>query len=95
MTGQQHQIGKLREHLFNALEELRDAEKPVDRERVELVVAVSKEIIATGKLEVDAMRVSGASRGTGFLPEPVGDDELTPSLRRRLVAARQRDAGTQ
>jgi hypothetical protein len=98
---EQHQIGELRQHLFDTLKDLRDKEKPVDRERVELTVAVAEQIINTGKLEVDAERVARKIIGTGFLPEspkgkllPSGaddDDGLTEAQRGRLEAARARD----
>lgn len=93
-------IPELRDHLFATLRELRDPAATIDAERVKMTVEVSRQIIDTGRLEVSAMRASGAVLDSGFLPPPKAlppagddaeDDGLTEEQRRRLVAARARD----
>lgn len=76
-------IEALREELFATLRDLRSKENPMDIDRSNAVVNVAEAIIASAKVEVDYMKVTGAD-GTGFiaahtsakpLPPPVG---ITP-----------------
>lgn len=63
-------IDDLRDHLFETLKALRDPEKPMEIERAKAICDVGQVIINTAKVEVDAMRFTGAKGGTGFLPAP-------------------------
>jgi len=64
-----NKIDDLRNHLFETLEALKDEEKPMDLERARTIAEVAKVVVASAKVEVDCMRVTGAVRGTGFIPE--------------------------
>ena len=61
-------IETLRDHLFSELDALRDKTKPPDLERAKAIVDLSGQIIATGRLEVDYLKVVGLDKGTGFIP---------------------------
>jgi hypothetical protein len=64
-----HTIDDLREHLFAALDGLRDKDAPMDIERAKALADVAQTIINSAKVEVDHMRVTGGS-GSGFLAQP-------------------------
>lgn len=63
-----HTIQTLRDHLFAELADLRDKTKPPELERAKAIVDLSGQIIATGRLEVDYLKVFGSDHGTGFVP---------------------------
>lgn len=61
-------IDDLRSHLFETLAALKDKEKPMDLDRARAVADVSKVIIESAKVEVNFLKVTGATQSTGFLP---------------------------
>ena len=63
------QIEDLREHLFAALDGLRDKDKPMDIERAKAIAEVARVVVDSAKVEVDHMRVAGGT-GSGFIPVP-------------------------
>lgn len=67
MSGPNNTIETLREHLFFTLEGLRDKNAPMDIERAKAVCEVAQTIINSAKVEVDAMRISGATGNSNFL----------------------------
>jgi hypothetical protein len=67
-----HNMTELHDHLFGALEALRDEKKPMDIERAKAVCLVADKIIAAAKVEVDYLEIVGHSKGTGLLPAPEG-----------------------
>jgi N-acetylglutamate synthase/N-acetylornithine aminotransferase len=67
MSGTKNKMDDLRNHLFETLEALKDPEKPMDLDRAKAVADVAKEIIASAKVEVDFLRVTGAAEGSGFI----------------------------
>lgn len=62
-------IDDLRSHLFETLAALKDKEKPMDLDRAQAVADVAKVIIESAKVEVSFLKVTGALKSTGFLPE--------------------------
>lgn len=62
-------IEALREHLFDALDSLKDGTMDVDRAKA--VSDIAQTIINTAKVEVDFMRARGSDRSTGFVPESI------------------------
>lgn len=60
-------IDKLREHLFETLDDLKKSDKP-NIERAKAVCEVAGKIIDTAKVEVDYLKVAGG-RGSGFIPQ--------------------------
>jgi hypothetical protein len=62
-------VEKLREELFATLSALRDKDNPMELERAKAVVQVADAITNTAKVEVEMMKVTGASTGTGFIPQ--------------------------
>ena len=66
-------IDDLRTHLFEALAALKDKDKPMDLDRARAVADVARVIVDSAKVEVDFLRVTGAVKSTGFLPD--GDDQ--------------------
>jgi hypothetical protein len=77
-----NKIDDLRNHLFETLEALKDDEKPMELARARAIADVARVIVESAKVEVNFLNVTGAVRGTGFLP-PDGD-ELTAPVGRRL-----------
>lgn len=61
-------IDSLREHLFAALDGLRDKTNPMDIERAKAIADVSRVIVDSAKVECDHMKLTG-SDGSGFIPE--------------------------
>lgn len=62
-------ITELRSHLFQTLRDLRDKQSPMDVDRARVVSQVAGALIDSARVEIDFLRVTGASRGTGFIPE--------------------------
>jgi hypothetical protein len=62
-------IGDLREHLFDQLERLKKSElDPMDLERAKAVANVGKVIVDSAKVEVQFLRTTKATQGSGFIP---------------------------
>jgi hypothetical protein len=76
-----NKIDDLRNHLFETLEALKDEEKPMELARARAIADVARVIVESAKVEVNFLNVTGAVRGTGFLPD---GDELTTPVGRRL-----------
>lgn len=64
-----NKIEDLRNHLFATLEALQDEDKPMEIERAKTIADVAQVIVNTAKIEVDFIRATGRSQGTGFIPE--------------------------
>lgn len=60
-------IDDVRDHLFAALEGLRDKTNPMEIERAKAISEVAQTIINSAKVEVDYLRANGGAGGTGFL----------------------------
>ena len=73
-------IDELRSHLFETLAALKDKETPMELDRARAIADVGKVIVDSAKVEVDFLKVTGATRSTGFLPE--GDNPKAPVGRR-------------
>lgn len=78
-------IEDLREHLFAALEGLRDKNNPMDIERARAIADVSRVIVDSAKVECDHMKLTG-SDGSGFIPDAA--PRLEGPGRPRLVKGR-------
>lgn len=67
-------ITDLHAHLFATLQGLRDGSITV--ERAAMISQVAQTLVNVAKVEVDFLRVTEQSIGSGFLPEaPAGDGE--------------------
>ena len=62
-------ITELRTHLFETLRALRDKDNPMEVDRARVVSQVAGTLIDSARVEVDYLRVTGQSKGTGFIPE--------------------------
>jgi hypothetical protein len=60
-------IEDLRNHLFETLEALKDPDRPMDIERAKAIAQVANAVIASAKVEVDFMEVTGQVTDTKFL----------------------------
>lgn len=60
-------IDDVRDHLFAALEGLRDKANPMEIERAKAISEVAQTIINSAKVEVDYLRANGGNGGTSFL----------------------------
>jgi hypothetical protein len=59
-----NRMSDLRDHLFEALEALKDPDKPMDLDRAGAVCQVAQTLINAAKVEVDAMKVVSGSSTT-------------------------------
>lgn len=64
-----NKIEDLRNHLFSTLEALQDEDKPMEIERAKMIAEVAQVIVNSAKIEVDFIKATGRSMGTGFIPE--------------------------
>lgn len=71
-----NKIEDLRNHLFATLEALQDEENPMDIERAKVVAEVAQVVVNSAKIEVDFIKATGRSQGTGFIPD---ERRLEPS----------------
>jgi len=62
-----NKIEDLRNHLFATLESLADSS--MDIERAKAISDVAQVIVNSAKIEVDFIKATGRSEGTGFIPE--------------------------
>lgn len=81
-------IVDLRNHLFATLEALQDKDNPMDIERARAVADVAKVVVESAKVEVDHLKVTGAARGSGFIPEAEDKPALPDPARARLVGGK-------
>lgn len=61
-----NKISDLRNHLFETIEGLKDGTMDLDRARA--INDTAQVIINSAKVEVDALKITGGTRGSGFLP---------------------------
>lgn len=66
-------IDDLRTHLFDTLAALKDKNAPMDLDRARAVADIGRVIVDSAKVEVDFLKVTGAIKSTGFLPD--GDEQ--------------------
>lgn len=62
-----NKIQDLRNHLFEAIEKVKDGDMPLDRAKV--VAELAQVIINSAKAETDHLKALDRTRGTGFIPE--------------------------
>jgi hypothetical protein len=86
-------VDDLRKHLFETLAALKDTDHPMDLDRARAVADVAKVLVASAKVEVDFLKVTGAVRSTGFLPEDAARRPARPQLPGGTPAA-AREAST-
>lgn len=60
-------INELRTHLFETLRGLKNKDDPMEIERAKAISDVAKTLIDSARVEVDFMRTTGSSTGTGFI----------------------------
>lgn len=62
-------IDDLRKHLFDTLADLRNKDTPLELDRAKAISEIAQTIINSAKVEVDHLRVTGATAATDFIPE--------------------------
>lgn len=62
-------LADLREHMFATIEALTDTENPMDIERARAISDVGKRVIDSAKVEIDFLKVTGITHGSGFFGE--------------------------
>lgn len=60
-----NKINDLRDHLFEALERLKDGE--IDIETAKAMSEVSQTIINSAKIEIDFIKATGSTQDSGFI----------------------------
>lgn len=81
-----NQLSDVRDHLFATLESLRDEDSPMEVDRALAIASVAKEINASAKHEIDYLRVTGATKGSGFIAAAV-PQEIAPATTRAALPA--------
>lgn len=71
-----NKISDLRNHLFETLEALKDDEKPMDIARAKAISDVASVIIASAKVEIEFMEVTGEMESTEFFDMIRSEDRL-------------------
>jgi hypothetical protein len=79
-----NKIEDLRNHLFETLEALKDADKPMDLDRARTVAKVAQVIVESAKVEVALLNAVGTRPSTHFFPDR--EDAPPTTLPRRLAA---------
>ncbi|OFW05668.1 MAG: hypothetical protein A3H96_11445 [Acidobacteria bacterium RIFCSPLOWO2_02_FULL_67_36] len=79
-----NKIGDLRDHLFETLEALKDAENPMDVTRAKAIADVARVLVDSAKVEVEFLKTTGALRSTDFLP--TGDVIDVPAKMPKRIA---------
>lgn len=82
-----NKIDDLRNHLFETLEALKDKDAPMELDRARTISEVAQTIINTAKVEVDFLRQTGQTQGTGFVQLPA--PEVPPGAPRLVRGAAQ------
>ena len=77
-----NKIEDLRNHLFATLEALQDEDNPMEIERAKAVSDVAQTLIESAKVEVKFLEVTGAAKGSGFIPE----EPRSPSMPAQVKA---------
>jgi len=72
-------INKLRDQLFATLQALNDKEAPMDIARARAISEVAQTIINSAKVEVEHLKVTKGTQGTGFIPGQTALSTPTPS----------------
>jgi hypothetical protein len=81
-----NKITDLRDHLFEALEALKDPDKPMELDRARAICEVSQQIINSAKVEVDLVKaVSASGPGSGFFGLNEGPREIPGSEKVRQL----------
>lgn len=76
-----NKISDVRDHLIATLEALRDEEKPMEIDRAKAIANVANVLIDSARVEIEAMRVLGATGpGTGFLALPAQGETKPEAL---------------
>lgn len=83
-----NKIEDLRNHLFAALEGLADPDKPMELDRARAIADVGRVIVDSAKAEVEFIKATGRTAGTGFIPAIAAEASPTP----RLASGRSRVA---
>ncbi len=69
-----NKIEDLRNHLFATMESLMDPDNPMEINRTKAIADVAQVIVNSVKMEVDFLKATDRTQGTGFIPE---DKQLT------------------
>jgi len=67
-----NKINDLRDHLFEALERLKDGD--IDIETAKAMSEVSQTIINSAKIEIDFIKATGSTQDSGFIKLNQGND---------------------
>lgn len=79
-----NRLTDLRDHLFETIEALKDADKPMDIERARTISLVAQAIIHSAKVEVDMVKaVNGIRPGSAFFGEIREESRALPHIPQR------------
>jgi hypothetical protein len=81
-----NKMSDLRNHLFETLEALKDAEKPMELDRARAISQVAQTIIESAKVEVEFVRAIEASSGSEFFGDVAEADRRRQLGGPRMIA---------
>lgn len=73
-----NKLRDLRDHLFETIEALKDDEKPMEIERAKAISGVAQALIASAKVELQFLELTGQESQSEFLC-PTKSDPLLPA----------------
>ena len=76
-----NKLRDLRDHLFETIEALKDDEKPMEIERAKAISGVAQALIASAKVELQFLELTGQESQSEFL-SPTKSDRLLPAARK-------------
>ena len=82
-----NKLKDLRDHLFETIEALKDDEKPMEIERAKAISGVAQALIASAKVELQFLELTGQESQSEFLSPPKSD-RLLPAARKPNGGAR-------
>lgn len=77
---------ELRDHLFETLQDLKKAEKPMELDRAKAIVDVAQTIINSAKIEVDYLKVTGQGQDSRSEFFPASSRLLPPVSNGKPIA---------
>lgn len=77
----QNKIEDLRNHLFATIEALQDSANPMPLDRAQTIANVAQVLVSSAKVEVEFLKATDGTKGTGFIRDGKVIDAPAPVAR--------------
>ena len=84
-----NKLRDLRDHLFETIEALKDEDEPMEVERAKAISGVAQALIASAKVELQFLELTGQESQSDFLSPP-DPEKLLPAANKPNGGARAR-----